>query len=172
MDAYKVLSVNPSTASKLPRYDSASRPEAITPVNIDGMEDMMRQISGMEGSTGCLIIRIVAAMAICSGATLQLHGSMFVFGLTSIPLPSAILAIILGVALLAGLFGRATSLILVIGSVTALISEATANAGVAELTPDSIMMLTCGALTAIVAIIGTGRYTVPGLWHNLHKKQK
>lgn len=171
MDAFKVLSVNPGTVSKLPHYESGARHDAIIPVHKE-MDAMMRQISGRESPAVCLVVRLVAVMAICGGAALQLKGSMFVFGIERLWTPSAIAALILGVMLACGFFGRATALCLAIGAVTAMVNEAAANAGTMHLTSENMLMLVCGALAAIVSIIGTGRYTIPGMAGNLLKRNR
>lgn len=174
MNEYKVLSINPGVRERLPVYH---RTDAETRAGITPAGRQIAGILGMEESSRIrisviqLVLRIIAGVAIIGTAVVQIGGGINVFGLSSASYGFGIAALVLGVLMATGLLGRVAALGVAVLTVLSLIDYAAANAGVADFSPENQISLIYGALAAVVAVWGSGRYTLQRLLVNIFENK-
>lgn len=160
----KVLSINPGATERLPEYTPylGSEKKAIIP-----MTDRLSRMFGantslyLQGSASRLLLRSVAALAFGASAWLQMAGYMSIFGLDAYSYWCGMAVLLLSALMLLGIGGRLTPLCLSAMTVISLISYAHANGGVADFSLSCQLSLIYGAIAAVVAVLGTGRFTLP-----------
>lgn len=164
MNEYKVLSVNPGATDQLPamRPIQSPAPEYIAP-----MAERIAYLFGgktasyLQGSATRLLLRLIGALAIGGSGWLQMQGTLCVFGIETEPYICGMVTMILSVMMMLGITGRFAPLCLATLSVMSLVSHALNNGGVADLSVGNQLSMIYGAIAATVAVLGTGRYTLP-----------
>ena len=181
MNDIKILSINPGAREHIPSFTASKKPERI----IVPVSDRFQQWFGISSadsfsnSFSRLVVRLVAMVAVCTAALMQMNGSISIFGVSHISyanewlssdvsanLPAllfGIAAFVLGLMMGFGIMGRYAALCLSLLTVASLINYAYYNGGVADFSAENQLALFFGFLTDVVAVTGTGRITL----HNL-----
>ena len=163
MKEYKVLSVNPGAEDRLPSF---SREQVKAPQSISPLASSLSKwfgISGsrfIHGSVSLLLLRIVAGAAIIGSAIMQMRGTLNVFGFEEAPFGWGVTALVSGCMVILGILGRFASFGIAALCMMSLVSYAYDNGGVADFTAANQLSLIYGDLAAMVAVLGTGRFTV------------
>ena len=86
MNDIKILSINPGAREHIPSFTASKKPERI----IVPVSDRFQQWFGISSadsfsnSISRLVVRLVAMVAVCTAALMQMNGSISIFGVSHI----------------------------------------------------------------------------------------